>query len=203
MQLVWPTDEAPLYKYLQCKHGESHHSFVFANGKFVGDGFALEAARMPQPAFDSMLRKANARLMCQKAGDMNLDGKALQPCTQSNDGSTTGWTRTGSCEWDPSDSGYHEVCVKMSAEFLENSASEDGNDLSSVVQPGGHWCICAWAWASAVARDPVGAEGLTLVCDSTNAKVRDVYESFNTLESPSGQRYESATALKMVDEMCG
>merc|ERR1740133_828123 len=26
----------------------------------------------------------------------------LKPCTQSNDGSTTGWARTGSCNWDPS-----------------------------------------------------------------------------------------------------
>jgi uncharacterized protein (DUF2237 family) len=59
----------------------------------------------------------------------------------------TGWTRSGSCEWDTSDSGYHEVCVTMSAQFLANSATHDDNDLSSVVGAGGHWCICAWAFA--------------------------------------------------------
>ena len=37
LQQVWPTDNAPLYKYLQCKHGEHHHSFVFFNGVFFGE----------------------------------------------------------------------------------------------------------------------------------------------------------------------
>ena len=59
---------------------------------------------------------------CQREGDKSLMAKPLQSCTQSNDGSTTGWARTGSCNWDPSDSGYHEVCVTMSQEFLEQPA---------------------------------------------------------------------------------
>ena len=42
------------------------------------------------------------------------------------------WSR--SCERRPSDSGYHEVCVTMSDEFLQASARHDANDLSSVVQ---------------------------------------------------------------------
>ena len=142
----------------------------------MGDGFA-EERRLAQPAFSSMLGRAQARLTCQRKGDENLAGRPLQPCTQSNDGSTTGWTRTGSRNWDPSDSGYHEVCVTMGEQFLRASAQHDANDLSSVVSAGGHWCICAWAWASAVSRDPSRHEGITLDCDRTNLKLREVYES--------------------------
>lgn len=90
----------------------------------------------------------------------------------------------------------------MSDEFLKNSADKDGNDLSSVVSAGGHWCICAWAWASAVERDPASHEGLNLVCDSTNGHLRQVYKTFSTLESPSGMQYESSNALKAVNELC-
>merc|ERR1712146_851392 len=95
---------------------------------------------------------------CIKEGDKSLNHKQLKPCTQSNDGTTTGWTRSGSCNWDPTDGGYHEVCVTMSDKFLAQSAKHDGNDLRSVVKSGGHWCICAWAFASAVTRDPVHLE---------------------------------------------
>jgi uncharacterized protein (DUF2237 family) len=78
----------------------------------------------------------------------------VQACTQQSDATATGWTRSGSCNWDPADGGYHEVCVEMSRDFLDSSANNDGNDLSRVVSQGGHWCICAWAFASAVTRDP-------------------------------------------------
>ena len=206
VQTVWPTDDAPLYKYLQCKYGQVHHSFVFVGGEFVGDGFALEERRLAQPAFSSMLERAQARLTCQRKGDENLAGRPLQPCTQSNDGSTTGWTRTGSCNWDPSDSGYHEVCVTMSEQFLRASAQHDANDLSSVVSAGGHWCICAWAWASAVSRDPKSYEGITLDCDRTNLKLREVYESHiasgSDLHSPSGAAYKAKAALDAVNRVC-
>merc|ERR1719424_1767020 len=146
-----------------------------------------------------MVSAASARLTCQREGDRNLQGRALQPCTQSNDGSTTGWTRTGSCNWDPSDSGHHEVCVTMSDQFLQASARHDANDLSSVVNAGGHWCICAWAWAPAVTRDPRAdhPEGITLECDRTNEKLREVYESHISagadLHSPSGAAYKART----------
>jgi len=206
VQVVWPEPTAPLYKYLQCVHGAHHHSFVFVGGKFAGDGFAFDEGRMAQPAFESALAGAGARRTCQRKGDASLLDAPLKPCTQSNDGSTTGWTRTGSCNWDPSDSGYHEVCVTMSDEFLRASARHDGNDLSSVVQAGGHWCICAWAWASAVQRDPHAYEGITLECERTNAKLREVYQSFidagADLRSPSGAAYKAKEALDAVDRIC-
>ena len=161
VETVWPEDNAPLYKYLQCVHGSQHHSFVFFGGKFVGDGFALSEDRMTD--FDSRLDDGHAVRMCQREGDKSLVGGPLQSCTQSSDGTTTGWTRSGSCVWDPMDSGaparirhavvgpqhsdthslpppatgYHQVCVTMSDTFLASSAQNDGNDLSSVVSSGG------------------------------------------------------------------
>mmetsp|Transcript_15723 Transcript_15723/g.33460 ORF Transcript_15723/g.33460 Transcript_15723/m.33460 type:complete len:694 (+) Transcript_15723:136-2217(+) len=207
VQVVWPEPTAPLYKYLQCVHGEHHHSFVFFGGEFVGDGFALAEDRMAQPHFEAAVAQTNARRTCAREGDSSLVSDELKSCTQSNDGSTTGWTRTGSCNWDPSDSGYHEVCVTMSDEFLKQSATHDSNDLSSVVQAGGHWCICAWAWASAVQRDPRNFEGITLECERTNAKLREVYQSYidagADLHSPSGAAYKAKEALDAVNRVCG
>ena len=92
----------------------------------------------------------------------------------------------------------------MDERFLANSASVDGNDLSSVVGHGEHWCVCAWAWASAVQRDPRRYEGITLECERTNQKLRDVYQSFIAsgadLHSPSGAAYKAREALDAVRE---
>jgi len=138
--------------------------------------------------------------------DANLVGQRLEPCTQSQDRSVTGWTRSGSCAWEPSDRGYHQVCVTMSNRFLKSSAEFDSNDLSPVVNDGGHWCICAWAWASAVSRDNKAFEGLQLDCNRTNGRLRNVYRSFidagKDLVSPSGATYRAEAALKAVDDQC-
>lgn len=42
-------------------------------------------------------------------GTRNLVGGALKPCSSPAQATQTGWTRDGSCAWDPSDGGYHEV----------------------------------------------------------------------------------------------
>ena len=119
--------------------------------------------------------------------------KPLKSCTQSTDGSTTGWARKGSCNWDPTDSGYHEVCVSMSDEFLQQSAKHDANDLTSVVQAGGHWCICAWAWAAAVKRDPKRYEGIHLECERTNMKLREVYGKYSPTATTTAMSSTTAT----------
>lgn len=134
--------------------------------------------------------------------DQGLGGKPLQPCSTEGDESKTGVGRDGSCKWDAADGAYHAVCVKMSDTFLKNSADKDNNDLSSVVKNGGHWCICAWAFASAVTRDPKNIEGLELVCDATNGMLRHVYKTKQELSGPSN-KYLTETALKKVDELCG
>jgi len=195
-----------MMSYLNCMHGSEHHSFVWIGGEFVGNGFAFDPNTMSDDDFDQSLEAAGAIYSCQQEGDMNLLGTPLMSCTQDNDGTTTGWTRTGSCVWDPSDSGYHQVCVAMSQEFLDSSANNDANDLSSVVSVGGHWCICAWAWASAVMRDPENYQGITIDCARTNMRLRNVYEMHiqenRALRSPSGAHYQSQAALDAVDAVC-
>jgi uncharacterized protein (DUF2237 family) len=207
VQSVWPDTEDPAFKYLQCVHGDDNHSFLFFKGEFYGNGFMLDPKDLSDEAFQTILDDAGAVESCVKSGDKNLGGGAISSCTQSDDGTTTGYTRSGSCSWDPTDGGYHEVCVTMSDEFLTNSAEKDGNDLSSVVAGGGHWCICAWAFASAVQRDPENLEGIHLECGRTNDKLREVYQHYidegKQLESPSGISYEASTALEYVDKLCG
>merc|ERR1711904_87326 len=104
------------------------------------------------------------------------------------------------------DAGHHQVCVTMSNQFLQSSAEHDANDLSSVVQEGGHWCICAWAWASAVSRDPVTYEGIQLDCERTNGRLRAVYELYisqsKKMTSPSGAQYAVEQALEQVNKIC-
>ena len=85
------------------------------------------------------IQRQTSILIASGGSDVNLNGGNLQECTQTSDATPTGFDRTGSCVWDEDDSGYHQVCVKMSADFLQKSAQQDGNDLSSVVSPGGHW----------------------------------------------------------------
>lgn len=94
----------------------------------------------------------------------------------------------------------------MSKTFLESSAAYDANDLTSVVDVGGHWCICAWAWASAVSRDPETMEGIDIDCHRTNGRLRQVFElhiiESRDLVSPSGASYKAKAALDALDRKC-
>merc|ERR1712146_623866 len=71
----------------------------------------------------------------------------------------------------------------------------------------GHWCICAWAFAAAVQRDPVDYEGIILDCERTNKRLRSVYKMYikagEDLRSPSGAYYKAAAALEAVNKICG
>ena len=68
----------------------------------------------------------------------------------------TGFTRSGSCETGPQDSGSHTVCAVVTGEFLTFSASR-GNDLVTPrpewgfpgLKPGDRWCLCASRWEEA------------------------------------------------------
>ena len=84
--------------------------------------------------------------------------------------------------------------------------AHDGNDLSSVVAHGERWCVCAWAWASAVERDPARTEGLRLECEESNAKLREVYQSYidrgEGMTGPTGQAYGPTQALEAVNRLC-
>jgi hypothetical protein len=207
LENVWSERISSTMSYLNCKYGEEHHSFVWANGQFVGNGFAFDRDQMAEPSYAKLLSDSSALVgMCQTEGDRNLVDEKLQSCTQDGDGTTTGWTRSGSCIWDPSDAGYHQVCVTMSKTFLESSATYDANNLTSVVDVGGHWCICAWAWASAVSRDSKNMEGIKIDCHRTNARLRQVFQlhiiESRDLISPSGASYKAKAALEALDRRC-
>jgi len=207
VEYVWPEPQNDIFKYLQCVHGTEHHSFIWFDGTFRGDGFGFAADRLDTASLNSMIAEADGRRTCVEEGELALTGEALMACTQPSDETTTGWLRTGSCNWDASDGGYHEVCVTMSDEFLASSARDDANDLRSVVQSGGHWCICAWAFASAVVHDPQQLQGIELSCDRTNERLREVYQHYidegKKLRSPSGRSYEADVALAKLEEICG
>lgn len=89
----------------------------------------------------------------------NVLGTSLQPCC-TNVGGTgigTGFYRNGYCSTGEQDLGRHTVCVQVTSEFLQFSASV-GNDLSTPMMPafmfpgldeGDIWCLCAQRWAQA------------------------------------------------------
>jgi uncharacterized protein (DUF2237 family) len=83
----------------------------------------------------------------------NVLGTELLPCSRLP---LTGFYRDGSCNTGAEDQGVHTVCSRVTAEFLEYSASV-GNDLStpapahgfSGLKPGDCWCLCAARWKEA------------------------------------------------------
>lgn len=84
----------------------------------------------------------------------NVLGDELQTCSTDP---LTGFYRDGCCNTGGDDRGVHVVCARVTAEFLEFSASV-GNDLSTPrpefgfagLQPGDQWCLCASRWAEAL-----------------------------------------------------
>ena len=60
----------------------------------------------------------------------------------------TGFTRNGYCTTGPMDKGTHTVCAKIDEKFLEFSKARN-NDLTKVVKPGDHWCLCENRWNEA------------------------------------------------------
>ena len=86
-------------------------------------------------------------------GALNVLGGPLAPCGGQP---RTGFYRNGCCDTGAEDMGVHTVCVLVSAEFLEFSASV-GNDLGTPrpefgfagLRPGDRWCLCASRWTEA------------------------------------------------------
>ena len=92
----------------------------------------------------------NCLLESNTAGDkrerVNIDGSALKICSTDP---MTGYTRSGFCDYSPSDRGQHFVCAEVSADFLSYT-KKMGNDLSTPnprygfkgLVPGDRWCLC-------------------------------------------------------------
>ena len=82
---------------------------------------------------------------------LNVLGTRLVSCSEDP---MTGFTRTGCCETGPEDRGRHVICSRVTAAFLEFSATR-GNDLVSSrpgfpgLKPGDQWCLCAARWQEA------------------------------------------------------
>ena len=84
---------------------------------------------------------------------VNVFGEPLADCSHAP---KTGWYRSGCCETDAADRGWHTVCAVMTAEFLAFSRSRR-NDLSTLqpgygfpgLKPGDRWCLCAGRWQEA------------------------------------------------------
>jgi len=85
---------------------------------------------------------------------LNVLGEPLLPCSEQP---MTGFFRDGCCNTSPEDLGRHVVCVRVTADFLEFSASR-GNDLGTAMpefgfpglKPGDQWCLCAARWKEAL-----------------------------------------------------
>jgi len=84
----------------------------------------------------------------------NVLGTELASCSTDP---MTGFYRNGCCDSGGDDDGVHSVCTRVTAEFLEFSASV-GNDLSTPMPqhrfpglvPGDQWCLCAARFAEAL-----------------------------------------------------
>jgi uncharacterized protein len=88
---------------------------------------------------------------------LNVLGTELVPCSYDP---LTGYFRDGCCNTQADDVGSHVICVKVTKEFLEFSASR-GNDLRTPrseyrfrgLNPGDRWCLCALRWVEALQAD--------------------------------------------------
>lgn len=88
-----------------------------------------------------------------KEASKNILGEDLIPCGMDP---VTGFYRDGCCDTGPEDAGSHTVCVAVSDNFLEFTASV-GNDLSTPMpeygfpglKAGDRWCLCASRWLQA------------------------------------------------------
>lgn len=89
------------------------------------------------------------------SSELNVLGEPLQPCSSDP---LTGFFRSGYCAAGPDSASVHLVCISVTAEFLDFSASV-GNDLSTArpeysfpgLEPSDRWCLVAGRWAQALA----------------------------------------------------
>ena len=84
------------------KTGPRRHAFTAVG---LGDGRDLVARGV---STDGSSDRGVAGLGA-SGGETSLIGTPLKPCSGPDQAEATGWDRSGSCAWDPTDSGYHEV----------------------------------------------------------------------------------------------
>jgi len=87
--------------------------------------------------------------------ERNVLGDPLEPCSRDPE---TGFLRDGRCRHLGRDPGRHEVCARMTREFLDYTRAQ-GNDLETPrpelnfpgLEPGDDWCVCLPRWREALA----------------------------------------------------
>ncbi len=120
-----------------------------------------------------------------KSNELNVFGKALEPCCTSP---ATGYFRDGYCRTIQEDSGTHILCAIVTQEFLDFTKSR-GNDLSTPIphwsfpglNPGSKWCLCISRWLEAER----SGNAPFVVLEATHQKALD----YTTLELL--QKYEA------------
>ncbi len=122
--------------------------------------------------------------------ELNVLGGPLQACSYDP---LTGFYRSGCCETGPEDHGSHTICTKVTADFLEFSASQ-GNDLSKArpdmrfagLKPGDRWCLCASRWLEAYE----AGVAPNVILEATHQKALDTVpiEALRACAMKSGQR---------------
>src|SRR5690606_25151449 len=110
---------------------------------------------LPVRARPPHIDACGGRWVCSDGGmARNVLGTDLQECGRDP---LTGFFRDGCCNTGGDDVGVHTVCARVTAEFLEFSASV-GNDLATPhpeygfagLRPGDQWCLCASRWQEAL-----------------------------------------------------
>ncbi len=84
---------------------------------------------------------------------LNVFDEQIIPCSKDP---LTGFYRDGCCNTGKGDHGSHTVCVSVTDEFLQYSATQ-GNDLITErpefgfpgLNDGDRWCLCAGRWLEA------------------------------------------------------
>lgn len=89
--------------------------------------------------------------------EKNVLGDSLEPCGTDP---MTGYLRDGHCRDVDGDRGRHQLCARMTEEFLDYSKAR-GNDLVTPrpefdfpgLEPGDRWCVCVARWIQAYEDD--------------------------------------------------
>lgn len=120
------------------------------------------------PFFNIMLR----------GDERSVTGGPLKPCSVSKM-PVTGYTHDGTCSLHRGDDGSHHVCIRniRDTDFCTVTGQSDWCDTKQ------NWCVCEWAFETAVRK--LGCDAFDLKCDATNRLALDHYERTGTTHAAS------------------
>ena len=95
-------------------------------------------------------------------------GTPLRACSD-KDTRVTGYNRDGMCDAGANDTGSHNICLRRlrDTNFCATTGQDDWcRDVDN-------WCVCEWAFDSAVALD--GCDAYEIKCEATNRLALEHY----------------------------